>query len=265
MQVPAALLAAFPPSHKGLLDAVRRGVDDAMLWDIAKADYGNGAEVVFPQLLAIRNTGEIPTEFDFNLLEVLSLTNFCNPDKPNLPPFAPGPAGRRGHQTRLFAGTILLVAQARRENREMHQADGSALANALTSCGILGEPFDAWLAKFLAWRLPWSDSPIDGSEFAWLIPLALLVLATRARSGVFDPSAIREVAEWVSTEEARERATYYGRMGIDLNDLPALPFGVRQGFWQPAFDELQRAAMSLPDGPIRESVQLASLLIEPKW
>ena len=40
MQIPAALLTAFPPSRQLSLDVARRQVNDGMLREIAEADYG---------------------------------------------------------------------------------------------------------------------------------------------------------------------------------------------------------------------------------
>ena len=47
MQIPPALLTAFPPSRQLLLDVVRRQIDEGMLREIAEADYAprRGAQV----------------------------------------------------------------------------------------------------------------------------------------------------------------------------------------------------------------------------
>src|SRR5829696_9009521 len=112
MGMPAALLAAFPPSADLLLDRARRKTDDAMLTEIARADYGLEADEMMAELRPIRDAGVIPDPLPGMLSEVLTLTCYSNPDAPNAPPFEPGPTGRRGHQTRLFACAVLLRAEA---------------------------------------------------------------------------------------------------------------------------------------------------------
>jgi len=69
MEVPDFLLAAFPPSFDGLLDAARRNTDNAMLMDIARADYGQGADEVMPELRAIRDTGSVRDSISHQLYE----------------------------------------------------------------------------------------------------------------------------------------------------------------------------------------------------
>jgi hypothetical protein len=112
MVIPAELIAAFPPSAELLLERARRQVDDAMLLDIAGADYGWMADEMMAELRPIRDKGVMPARMPWMLSEVLALTQFSDPDAPNAPPFEPGPTGRRGHLTRLFACAVLLRAEA---------------------------------------------------------------------------------------------------------------------------------------------------------
>ncbi len=104
MEIPAVLTEVFPPSAELLLDCARRQTDEEMLCrEIAEADYGWRAEEAMAELRPIRDQGLVPCPLPWTLSEVLSLTQFSNPEMPNAPPFQPGPTGRRGHQTRLFA------------------------------------------------------------------------------------------------------------------------------------------------------------------
>src|SRR4029077_11198042 len=117
MEIPAALIAAFPPSADLLLERARQQTDDAMLEEIARADYGFEADELIVELRAIRDEGIVPDQMRWQLVEVLELTRFSNPERPNLPPFEPGPTGPRGHQTRLFACAVLLRAAAAPQNQ----------------------------------------------------------------------------------------------------------------------------------------------------
>ncbi len=47
MVIPTEILTAFPPSADLLLDCARREIDDAMLMEIARADYGHWADEMF--------------------------------------------------------------------------------------------------------------------------------------------------------------------------------------------------------------------------
>ncbi len=125
--VPATLIAAFPPSAELLLERARHRTDDAMLREFAEADYGWRADEVMVELRPIRDKGGVPAPMPWKLSEVLTLTQFSNPEAPNLPPFKPGPTGRRGHQTRLFACAVLLRAEAELPHEGVNTTPDSAL------------------------------------------------------------------------------------------------------------------------------------------
>jgi hypothetical protein len=61
MNPPPALVTAFPPSLDLLLDVTRRQVDDGMLTEIARADYGSDVSVHLAALRAIRDHGIVPS------------------------------------------------------------------------------------------------------------------------------------------------------------------------------------------------------------
>jgi hypothetical protein len=147
MDVPAALLALFPASKRRLLDVTRRSIDDAMLKEIAAADYGCDLEVHLAALRPIRDRGAVPDDLGWHPGEVLSLTHFCDPERPNPPPFEPGPTGRRGHQIRAFACAVLLY------NGEDSAMD-SALARCLVSARVLDEEVNEAAGSYLTWEIP---------------------------------------------------------------------------------------------------------------
>lgn len=158
MEIPAALLTAFPPSVDLLLDCARQRTDNAMLMEIARADYGIMADERMTELRPIRDRGVIPNSMDFWLGEVLNLTRNRDPERPNAPPFEPGPTGRRGHQTRLFACAVLLRADVMPNHEGIDSSPDSTLAHGLISAGILGEEMSEAAACYLTGGSPSGES-----------------------------------------------------------------------------------------------------------
>ena len=153
MDIPFALIAAFPPSADLLLDRARRHVNDEMLVEIARADYGNRADEMLAELRPIRDKGIIPSPMQWLLGEVLELTRLCDPEHPNAPPFEPGPSGFRGHQTRLFACAVLFRAVAEPASGYDDSSSDSTLAIALASAKVLGDEMSEAIGCFLTWQL----------------------------------------------------------------------------------------------------------------
>lgn len=254
MHLPPELLAAFPPSRTALLDRVRQDVDDDMLRVISRADYGNEADKLFPQLVRIRDTGQIPVPMYGWLDEVLTLTRWSDPDHPNRPPYEPGPTGISGHWTRLFACAVLMLRSVIDTDWEDNAAD-STLARCLASAGVLPDDVNAALASFLVWRL--SRTAWNSNEL-W-DALGLLILATRLRNGRFSEAQLGVFASWLLGEEGRLRQS----SGPHFAPGRPLPFSLMHGFWQPLIDELQRATEAMTDRAARENVLLCAMLLEP--
>lgn len=255
MNLPHELIAAFPPSRDVLLDSTRLAIDDAMLRQIARADYGEMADEMLAELRPIRDHGTIPCPMHWQLLEVLQLTRWSQPDEPNPSPFAPGPSGRRGHQTRLFACAVLLRAAA--DPASGYDNEGccydSSLAIGLASAGVLGDEMNEAFGCFLTWRLP-EVAPEETVFFAG----ALLIAAARLRPSRLSDAALGKLAEWVLEEESLERR------GYEWNPADPRPkaFSVEQGFWQPLAAEIKDKAAIRPAGEIRTNLELCALLLE---
>ena len=256
MEVPASLLAAFPPSVDLLLDRVRRKTDDAMLTEIARADYGLEADEIMAVLRTIRDVGVAPIPLPWMLREVLTLTHYSNPDAPNAPPFEPGPTGLRGHQARLFACVVLLraVAELPQEVRAVIDTD-SVLAQCLVSANVLGEEMSVAAACYLTWRMSREETDPE----SLFVALGLLILATRLRIGRLCESSLGTIAEWVISIESRDHASFPSN---HAGPRP-LPFSVQAGFWQPLVVEFRKGAESIRADDVRTNLQLCGFLLDP--
>jgi hypothetical protein len=255
MNIPAALIAAFPPSPDLLLDRVRRHVDDAMLLWIAGTDYGHMADEMLAELRPIRDKGIMPAPMHWQVSEVLQLTRWYDPDAPNPSPFEPGPTGRHGHQARLFACATLLRAEAEPASRYEDNTDDSTLAQCLTSTYVLGEEMSEAAARFLTWRIP----RMEAHSEPVLLALGLLILATRLRSGRILDRVLGNVAEWVLAEESLYRKAFPSNPS---NPMP-LAFSLQYGCWQPLAAELRDEAVTIDVDDVCTNLQLCALLLEP--
>jgi len=252
MEIPAELLAAFPPSAGALLDLARRSMDDDMLRVVAEADYGLGADERFAELRPIRDTGALPEDSPFWLHEVLSLTRWMRVDPSDDDP----PSQIRRHQIRAFACAVLLIAHARPDFGG-GESDDSSSAILLASTQVLGEEWNLAAARFINWRI--TERPVESDEL--LFSLALLVLSVRLRPGRFSDRELGRFTDWVMAAEA-------GRGGLlpvrGLEPPPQL-FSIQQGFWDPIVAELNETARSIPDEELRTALLLCSQLVEPEW
>lgn len=250
--MPDILLKRFPPSPYGLLDAAREGLDDSMLWDIAMADYGCGAQEAFDDLVAIGESGLTPQCVPWILSEVLCLTRWRTPERPNPPSFQPGPTGVRGHRVRLFACAVLICIDFESSSGPYDTSPDSTLARGLESVGVLGEKYEEALGCFLTWRFPKTDERL-------FYAVSLLVLAMRSQSNRMAPSEVGILADWVLGEE---RACGLTTSAYDPNPMPS-SFSMMQGFWKAGAAELRAKAAENTDPQVREKVLLCALLLDP--
>jgi len=253
MKIPASLTAAFPPSADLLFDRARREIDDAMLLDIANADYGQMADEMFALLRSIRDSGLIPKPMHPQLHEVLSLTRWCDPEQTDAPPFRPGPTGPTGHRTRLFACVLLLRASVEPESLQDDGTSDSTLAQCLASAKSVGEEMSKAVACFLTWRF--SCALIEDPLF---YAVALLIVAVRLRSGRVTEAELANVADWVLSVEADSQ---YVKWPISRAAMPTA-FSLQQGFWQSLAEELRNEATTIQVDDARENVELCRLLLE---
>lgn len=254
--MPPALPAAFPPAPDALLHLLRARVDDGMLREIARADYGMDEEEHLAALLPIRDRGEIPPAMGWEPKEVLELIRWSEPEDPE---WKPGFPGTRGHLMRAFACAALLRAAAEPGQIGYHSGENSTVAQLLASALALGADVQEAAARFLAWRTPRLEPEEERPFFAF----GLLVLATLLRDGRMDDDTLAVAADWVIAEEAEECAA----MGPCL---PANPDGWLLGLtwhnqkdtvWRHLAERLGREAEAMPPGPARDRLLEVALRV----
>jgi hypothetical protein len=181
-----------------LLDLVRQRLDDAMLREIAEADYGADVDAHLEALRRICDQGEIPAPMNWQPREVLELTRWSEPDQPD----AKGNCtGTRGHTIRAFACAVLLRAAAEPANDNFFDGENQTLAQLVASALVLGEDVQEATLRFLVWRV----AKLQPGEERPFFAFAILLLATLLDGQRMTESRLARLAEWVASEEARER------------------------------------------------------------
>jgi hypothetical protein len=149
-------LDCLEPSDQPLLDLMVEHIDDAMLLEIARCDYGDDVEIHLAALHQIR-AKNIPIPLKWHPGEVLSLTRWTELDSLNA---QDGGISTRNHWMRLFACTALIWASLEPENYVYQLGDGnhsegeeSTIIQLIDSALYLGDDVSLAALKFLAWRM----------------------------------------------------------------------------------------------------------------
>ena len=254
--LPPELAAAFPPAPDALLELLRRQVDDGMLREIARADYGMDEDAHLAALLPVRDRGELPAPMRWEPKEVLELVRWSEPDDPA---WKPGSPGTRGHRMRAFACAALLRAAAEPENAGFFDGENSTLAQLLASALVLGADAQEAAARFLTWRTPRMAHHEDRPFFA----LGLLVLAVELRGGRLPDGALAAAADWVVAEEAEERAAQHPYLPVNSEGwlLGLTWHDLRDTVWRALAGRMGEAAGALPPCPARDRVEEVALRV----
>jgi hypothetical protein len=149
-------LDCIEPADRPLLDLTIEHIDDAMLLEIARCDYGDDVEIHLAALHQIR-ANNIPRPLQWHPGEVLSLTSWT---KLNSLKSQDRGISARNHWMRLFACTVLIWASLEPENDEdwneyWYYIDGeqSRIIQFLDSALYLGDDVPIAALRFLGWRL----------------------------------------------------------------------------------------------------------------
>jgi hypothetical protein len=149
-------LQRLEPADRPLLTLIFDRVDDSMLLEIAKADYGDDVDIHLAALHQIR-ANNIPRPMQWHPGEVLCLTRWTKWDSLSTQDCA---ISTRNHWMRLFACTVLIWASLEPENHEHNSGDwnhiegeDSTIIQFLDSALNLGEDTSLAALKFLGWRM----------------------------------------------------------------------------------------------------------------
>jgi hypothetical protein len=152
-------LDCLEPADRPLLDLIVEHIDDAMLLEIARCDYGDDVEIHLAALHQIR-ANNIPMPMQWHPREVLELTRWTEWDSLNP---QDEKISTRNHWMRLFACTVLIWASLEPENyqnqgEDWYCIDGedSTIIQFLDSALHLGDDVSIVsisALKFLGWRM----------------------------------------------------------------------------------------------------------------
>jgi hypothetical protein len=149
------LLARLDPTDEPLFALLFQHVDDAMLTEISRADYGYDADIHLEALRKIRE-GAIPVPMPWNPGQVLCLKQWTELDDSTSKDIQ---IGIRGHWIRLFACTVLIRASIELQDYEYKTEDWAYLDGDETIVQFLDSALklnsDTSLAalQFLSWRM----------------------------------------------------------------------------------------------------------------
>ena len=180
------------PDERALLERLAPHIDDAMLHEIAAADYGNDAAENLALLRRMRDEDHVP-ENAWIPMEAVELVRWSEPDERG---WRPGGEGRRGHLMRAFcAGWVMRVAGQR--ERYVLAAGNETAVQLLGSLERLELGLWREAAGLLAWFVPRWSAAGNADEDA-LLGVALLHCALR--TGVAD-AALVALCEWIAARE----------------------------------------------------------------
>jgi hypothetical protein len=241
------LLAPLHPNESALTPLFQAKIDEAMLREIGAADYGWMADECYTLLRPILDTGHVACD-DYNLLEVLELIRWSEPDDPG---WSPGGQGPRGHWMRLFACTVMIRLAPK--DRASFGSECDTLAQLISSAIELGRPVARAAAGMLAWRF--LAYPGDDEDPPFLA-FAILLLAAHLERGEDRGLWLKELAAWVEDEESRARneisAEHEWLIGLTL-------YRQREAVWR----SLARRILARPESPHpREADEALRLLGE---
>lgn len=247
--LPAALERAFPPSADALLHLARAGVDDSMLREIARADYGMDEAGHLAALRPIRDHGIVPVPMGWEPKEVLELIRWSQPEDPG---WKPGSTGERGHRMRAFACAALLRAAAEPPNDGYFGGENSTLAQVIESALELGPEVQEAAARFLTWRTPGMGEDDERPFFAF----GLLALAVLLRAGRLSDDDLAAAARWVLAEEAAERAALGAALPPNAEEwlLGLTFFNSRDTVWRRLAGRIATEAAAIPPGDARDAL-----------
>jgi len=164
------LLKQFNPAVEPLLDLVSQATDDAMLQEIARADYGQDFDQHRAQLIAIKN-GVIHAPMEWHPREVLELTRWLE-----VKATACENSQLRTHRMKLFACMALLHADVNPKNEEAyHWSEDATVIQLVESALRLGKATAQATLSFCCWCM--LQERADEEAENCLLALGVLLLS----------------------------------------------------------------------------------------
>lgn len=185
---------SFSPNSEELLDRLLPRIDDGMLLEIARADYGQDVEEHLVPLKRFRDERELPL-LEWNPREVLELIRWSQPEDPN---WKPGGQGTYGHLLRAFACATLLRSYEREKNQHDWNSFNETALQLADSLRELGGDLVPAGVKFFAWCVG-HLGPIHEDKFERPF-LALALLSLALRDPTISDESIVELCKWIATD-----------------------------------------------------------------
>lgn len=191
------LIASIKSDRESLFRALIARLDESMICEIARADYGDDEAAHDDALRQIIKTARVES-MSWHPGEVLELVRWSRPEVPS---WGPGGHGGRGHIMRAFCCAALLHA-------DNYGAGGpnQAVAPLIESVLTLGDELPALAPSFLAWCLRKTDIEREEQPF---FALGLIILAA-ARSEASVEHWIASLIHWIEMEDAAIRSDEFG-------------------------------------------------------
>jgi hypothetical protein len=216
MDLPPAAQSRLTPSLTAWRDWLGPLIDEAMLAEIAAADYGYLADENLVALRAIRDGRLLDAPGVVAPLEVLQLVRWSWPDDPAE---QPSRRGRRGHLMRLFCCAALIWLADDPARRPACGDEEDTLLPLVDSAIALGAAAVAAVLPLLTARLLTLPATDLGRPF---FAMSLLLLAAAQFRDEADGLLLNQLGHWVVAEEAHFRAA-----GPPLPPLPVWLLGLK--------------------------------------
>jgi hypothetical protein len=198
--MPSVPFGVFQPEPDKLLRLISSRIDEAMLQEIAAADYGYDADDHLLHLRRIRDEGSFTIPMRWEPREVLELIRWSQPEDPEWKPGAPGV---RGHWMRAFACTALLRAAGEVDNQELREGWNETLIQLIESLNVLGAEFNEPASALLAWLIIRFESDADTQNLAFL-GVGLLWFGLHHQLPVPDETIV-SLSLWIVAREKHAR------------------------------------------------------------
>jgi hypothetical protein len=197
--ITSKLVPTISADGDALLRRISRQIDDRLLEQIARMDYGMEFQNNLAELQLIRDHGLIKKPLPWPPREVLNLTRWSEPASGTRSGRVGDIGGMAGHWARAFCCAALLRAYGDAETRAYEDGYNQTLVQLLDSLPHLCMDLISETMSLLAWLLLRYDDTTSERVF---VGVALLHLAFKSNMKMDDADVLR-FADWLVAEEVR--------------------------------------------------------------